>query len=63
MLALFRLVLQVVLFFMLLSVAIGLGSTETGLLEKGVLVVLAGALIWLASFVRRIGARSVPRSS
>jgi hypothetical protein len=59
MLAFFRLVLQVVLFFMLLSVAIGLGSTETGLVEKGVLAALAGALIWLASFVRRIGARPV----
>jgi len=63
MLALLRLALQIVLFFVLLSVVIGLGSTESGLVEKGVLAGLAGVLLWVASFVRQIGARSVPRSS
>jgi len=62
-LRLLRLALQVVLFFMLLSVVVGVASAQTGLLEKGVLVALAGLLIWLASLVRRIGTRSVLRSA
>ena len=62
MLALLRRALQVVLFFTLLSVVVALGATETGLMEKGVLAVLAGVLVWVASLVRRLGARSVPRS-
>ena len=53
---LLRLALQAVLFFMLLSVVVGLVSAETGIVEKGVLVSLAALLIWLASLVRRIGA-------
>ncbi len=58
-LRLLRLALQVVLFFLLLSVVVGVASAETGLVEKSALVALAGILIWLASLVRRIGARSV----
>ena len=61
-LRLLRLALQVVLFFMLLSTVVGLASAETGLVEKCVLAALAGVLIWLASLVRRIGARSTLRS-
>jgi hypothetical protein len=48
---------------MLLSVAIAVGSAEAGLVERGVLVAVAGGLISLAPFVRRIGTRSVPGST
>ena len=58
-----RLALQGVLFFTLLSIVVGLASAETGLLEKGVLVALVGIVVWLASLVRRIGARSALRSA
>ena len=63
MVALVRLALQVVLFFLLLSSVVGLASAQTGVVEKAVLVALGGVLIWLASLVRRIGARSLPRST
>ena len=63
MLALVRLALQVLLFFLLLSVVVGLASAHTGPVEKGVLAALAGLLIGLASLVRRIGAQSVARSN
>ena len=59
MIVLLRRALQVVLFFLLLGLVVGLGSAETGVVEKGVLAVLAGVLIWVAARVRRIGARSV----
>jgi hypothetical protein len=62
-LALLRLGLQVVLFFSLVAVVIGLAAAETGLVEKGALVALGAVLIWLASLVRRIGERSAPRST
>ncbi len=60
MLRLVRIALQVVLFLLLLSVVIGIGSTETGVVEKVVLVALGALLIWAASFVRRLGR---PRSA
>jgi hypothetical protein len=56
MLLLVRIALYVVLFFLLLSVVIALAS-DTGLLEKAGLVVVAGGLLWSASLVQRIGAR------
>ena len=62
MLSLSRLGLQVVLFFTLLSVVIGLATAETGLVEKGALVALGGVVIWVAALVRRIGGRSTARS-
>ena len=57
-LAVIRLALQVVLFFMLLSVVVGFASAETGVVEKVALVALAGVLVWFASRVRQIGAGS-----
>lgn len=63
MLSILRVALYVVLFFMLLSVVIGLASATTGLVEKVALVAVAGVLIWLPSLLRRIGARSPSRST
>jgi len=49
---LLRLALQVVLFFMLLSVVVGIAAAGTGPWEKGVLVLLGAGLVWLASRIR-----------
>ena len=51
-----RLALQVVLFFLLLSLVVAIGSTETGLVEKVALIAAGVVIVWLASRVRRIGA-------
>jgi hypothetical protein len=56
MLRLLRIALQVVLFFLLLSVVIAIGAAETGLMEKGALTVFGLTLVWVGSRVRRIGA-------
>ena len=56
MMRLLRIALQVVLFFLLLSVVVGIGAAETGLVEKGALTVIGLTLVWVASRVRRIGA-------
>ena len=56
MLRLLRLALQVVLFFLLLSLVVAIGAAETGVVEKVALIAAAAALVWLASRVRRIGA-------
>jgi hypothetical protein len=56
MLRLLRLALQVVLFFLLLSVVIAIASAQTGTVEKAALIAAGAVLIWLASRVRRIGA-------
>jgi hypothetical protein len=56
---LLRLALQLVMFFGLMSVAIAIGTAETGPWEKGALVLLAAGLVWLASRVRGIGTRPV----
>ena len=61
MLRLLRIALQVVLFFLLMSVVIGIGAAETGPLEKGAMTVIGLALVWVASRVRRIGALPSPR--
>lgn len=58
-----RLALQAVLFFLLLGAVVGIAADETGALEKIVLAALAGALVWLAARVRRIGAPRAPRSA
>jgi hypothetical protein len=47
-----RLALQLVLFFMLLAVVIGVAAEETGLWEKATLLLLGAAFVWLASRVR-----------
>lgn len=58
MLVLVRTVLQLVLFFLLLSVLVAFASAHTGLVEKGALAVLTGLLIWSCALVRRLGAPS-----
>ena len=56
MLRLIRVGLQVVLFFVLLSLVVAVASPQTGALEKAVLFAAGAGLVWLASRVRRIGA-------
>jgi hypothetical protein len=53
---LLRIALQVVLFFLLLSLVVAIGSAETGIVEKIGLGAAVAVLVWLASRVRRIGA-------
>ena len=53
---LLRIALQVVLFFLLLSLVVGVASGQTGVVEKAALVAAGAVLVWLASRVRRIGA-------
>jgi hypothetical protein len=56
---LLRLALQVVLFFLLLSLVVAVAAAETGLVEKVALITAGVVLVWLASRVRRIGAPPV----
>lgn len=55
MLAIVRIALQGVLFFLLLGVAITLGDGNVGLVEKVVAGAIGVLLIWVASVVRRVG--------
>jgi hypothetical protein len=52
---LIRVALQVVLFFLLLGVVVGIAEPQTGLAEKVVLALSAALLVWFAALVRRIG--------
>jgi hypothetical protein len=56
MLRLLRLALQVVLFFLLLSLVVAVASTQTGTVEKVALIAAGALLVWFASRVRGIGA-------
>jgi hypothetical protein len=56
MIRLLRLVLQVVLFLLLLSLVIAVASAQTGAVEKLALVAAGAVLVWLAPRVRRLGA-------
>jgi hypothetical protein len=56
MVRLLRLALQIVLFFLLLSLVVAVGSAQTGIVEKVALIAVGLVLVWLASRVRRIGA-------
>jgi hypothetical protein len=56
MIRLLRLALQVVLFFLLLSLVVAVASADTGTVEKVALIAAGAVLVWLASRVRRIGA-------
>ena len=56
MLRLLRLALQLVLFFLLLSLVVAVASAQTGVVEKMAMIVAAVVLVSLASYVRRIGA-------
>lgn len=55
MLSLLRLALQLILFFLVLSLAVAVGSDQTGLVEKVALIAVGVVLVWLTSHVRRIG--------
>lgn len=55
---LLRIVLQLVIFILLLSVVIGVASGDTGAVEKVALAALGGLLIFAASVVRRRGDRA-----
>jgi len=55
MVRLLRVALQLVLFFLLLSLVVAVGSAQTGTAEKAVLIAVGLVLMWLASHVRRIG--------
>ena len=55
MLRLLRLALQVVLFFLLLSLVVAVASAQTGIVEKLALIAGGAVLVWVASRVRRIG--------
>ncbi len=54
MILLIRIGLQIVLFFLLLGLIVGIASAETGSAEKIALAVVAALLIWAAALVRRI---------
>ena len=56
MIRLLRLALQIVLFFLLLSLVVAVASSRTGTVEKVALIAAGAVLVWLASRVRRIGA-------
>jgi len=56
MIRLLRLALQVVLFFLLLSLVVAVASAQTGTVEKVALIAAGALLVWLASRVREIGA-------
>ncbi len=54
MLRLLRVALQVVLFFLLLSLVVAVAAAQTGTVEKVALIAAGAVLAWLASIVRRI---------
>jgi hypothetical protein len=56
MMRLLRVALQVVLFFLLLSLVVAV-SAQTGIVEKVGLIAAGAVLVWLASRVRRVGAQ------
>jgi hypothetical protein len=58
MISLLRLALQVVLFFLLLSLVVAVAGAQTGTVEKIALIAAGALLVWLASRVRRIGAQA-----
>jgi hypothetical protein len=56
MIRLLRLALQVVLFFLLLSLVVAVASAQTGTVEKVALIAAGVVIVRLASRVRRVGA-------
>jgi hypothetical protein len=55
MITLLRLALQVVLFFLLLSLVVAVASAHTGTVEKVVLIAVGALLVLLAARVRQLG--------
>jgi hypothetical protein len=60
MIRLLRIAIQCLLVLLLVSVAVAIGASETGAAEKIVLVAIAGALVYVATWVRRLGVRPQP---
>ena len=60
MIRLLRIGIQCVLVLLLLSLAVAIGASETGAAEKVVLGVVAGLLVYVAMWVRRLGVRPQP---
>lgn len=56
MIRLLRVALQVVVFFLLLSLVVAVASAQIDTVEKVALIAAGALLVWLASRVRRIGA-------
>ena len=56
MITLLRIALQIVLFFLLLSLVVAVASARTGIVEALALIAVGLVLVWLASRVRRMGA-------
>jgi len=56
MIRLLRLALQIVLFVLLLSLVVAVGSAQTGIVETAALIAAGVLLVWVASRVRRIRA-------
>ena len=56
---LLRMALQVVLFFLLLSLVVAVAAAQTGIFEKVAAIAAGAAVVWLASRVRRIGSPRV----
>jgi hypothetical protein len=56
MIRLLRLALQVVLFFLLISLVVAVASAQTGTVEKVALIAAGVVIVRLASRVRRVGA-------
>jgi hypothetical protein len=54
-LAIARIALQGVVFFLLLGVVMALGDSNVGLVEKLVAGAIGALLIWLAFVIRRLG--------
>lgn len=55
MIRLLRIGIQCVLVLLLVSVAVAIGASETGAAEKVALGVVAGLLVYVAVWVRRLG--------
>ena len=61
MIRLLRIAIQCVLVLLLVSIAVAIGASETGAAEKIVLVAIAGTLVYVATWVRRLGVSPQPR--
>jgi hypothetical protein len=55
-----RLAQQVVQFFQFVALVVAIASAQTGIVEKVGLVAVGAVLVWLASYVRRIGGPAHP---
>ena len=62
MVRLVRIAFQCLIVMLLLGVAIGIGTSETGAAEKITLLAIAGLLIYAAFAVRRMGVSPQPHS-